>query len=193
MTEFIYYTSSSLNGYIADERNSLEWLFAVDASAGSPDTSGFIESVGVQVMGTTTYEWLLRTEGLLEVPQKWQRFFGSLNTCVLTSRTLPRPEGANITFIAGPVNQHIAEIEALAGERNVWVVGGGDVAAQFLDAGRLDRIEITFAPVALADGAPVLPRFVPAGRLQLEAVHQEGPFARLVYRVVSAGSPPSVG
>jgi dihydrofolate reductase len=83
------------------------------------------------------------------------------------------------------VGQHIAELEALAGERNVWVVGGGDVAAQFLDAGRLDRIEITLAPVALAGGVPVLPRFVPAGRLQLEAVHQEGPFARLVYRVVT--------
>jgi dihydrofolate reductase len=83
------------------------------------------------------------------------------------------------------VSQYIADLEALAGERNVWVVGGGDVAAQFLDAGRLDRIEITLAPVALAGGAPVLPRLVSAGRLRLEAVHQEGPFARLVYRVVA--------
>ena len=185
MTAFVYYTSSSLNGFIADESNSLEWLFAVDASAGSPDTAAFIESVGVQVMGSRTYEWLLRTEGLLEVPQKWQRFFGSLHTCVMTSRNLPTPEGADVTFFSGPVGQHMSELESLAGERNVWVVGGGDVAAQFLDAGRLDRIEVTFAPVSLAGGAPVLPRFVPAGRLQLESVHKEGPFARLVYRVVA--------
>lgn len=185
MTEFVYYTSSSLNGHIADAHNSLEWLFAVDASEGSPDTAAFIESVGVQVMGSTTYEWLLRSEGLLEVPQKWQRFFGSLNTCVLTSRALPAPEGANIAFLSGSVHDHIAHIETLAGERNVWVVGGGDVAAQFLDAGRLNRIEVTFAPVALAGGVPLLPRFVPAGRLKLEAVHKEGPFARLSYRVVA--------
>jgi len=185
MTEFIFYTSSSLNGYIADAHNSLEWLFSVDASEGSPDTAAFIESVGVQVMGSGTYEWLLHSEGLLEVPQKWQRFFGSLNTCVLTSRELPKPEGAHITFLSGAVAEHVTQIEALSGERNVWVVGGGDVAAQFLEAGRLNRIEVTFAPVALAGGAPLLPRFVSAGRLKLEAVHKEGPFARLSYRVVA--------
>jgi dihydrofolate reductase len=144
-------------------------------------------------MGSTTYEWLLRTEGLLEVPQKWQRFFGDLHTCVLTSRVLPTPEGADVTFLTGPVSEHISRIVALAGERNVWVVGGGDIAAQFLDCGRLDRLEVTFAPVALTGGAPVLPRFVSAGRLSLEAVHKEGPFARLSYRVVSPGIPPSIG
>ena len=45
-----------------------------------------------------------------------------------------------------------------AGDRNVWIVGGGDLAGQFADAGLLDEVIVSIAPVTLGGGAPLLPR-----------------------------------
>jgi dihydrofolate reductase len=89
MGSFVYYTATSLNGYIADENNSLQWLF--DVGSGPERLSDFIKNVGVQVMGSSTYEWSLSNENVLETPGKWQQVFGDLPTRVYTSRSLPRP------------------------------------------------------------------------------------------------------
>ena len=60
------------------------------------------------------------------------------------------------------------EIREAAGERDVWVVGGGDLAGQFADAGLLDEIRVSFAPATLPSGKPLLPRTLGADRLELE-------------------------
>jgi dihydrofolate reductase len=180
--EFVYYTSASLNGFIADERNSLDWLFAVP-DADPEMSTGFLTSVGIQVMGSATYTWLLEQEDLVAQPAKWAEFFGDLPTAVLTSRSLPAPEGVDIVFLRGPVADHAEALVARAGDKDVWIVGGGDVAGQFLDAGRLDRVVVTVAPALLASGAPLLPRTVGADRLRLESVERVGPFAMLAYAV----------
>ena len=180
MPGFVYYTSASLNGFIADERNSLDWLFSVPG-VDPGMSSAFLGTVGIQVMGSTTYTWLLDHEDLLDQPHKWGEFFGDLPTAVLTSRSLPAPDGADITFLSGPVAPHADALLDRAAGKDVWIVGGGDVAGQFLDAGRLDRIEVTVAPVLLAGGAPLLPRDLGADRLRLQSVERVGPFVHLVY------------
>jgi dihydrofolate reductase len=184
-SSIVYFTATSLNGFIADEHNSLDWLFAVpDADPGL--SADFISSVGIQVMGSTTYLWLLDSEDLLAQPTKWSEYFGDLPTAVLTSRDLPAPEGADIGFLRGPVAGHVDGLRERAAGKNVWIVGGGDVAGQFLDADALDRIVVTVAPVLLASGAPVLPRRLEADRLRLEAVDRVGPFVQLTYAVLPA-------
>ena len=184
-SSIVYYTATSLNGFIADEHHSLDWLFAVpDADPGM--SAGFMASVGVQVMGSTTYLWLLEHEGLLAEPRKWAEFFGDLPTAVLTSRDLPAPEGADVRFLRGAVAGHVDGLRMRAAGKDVWIVGGGDVAGQFLDADALDRIVVTVAPVLLASGAPVLPRRVEADRLRLDAVERRGPFVQLTYAVLPA-------
>ena len=66
--------------------------------------------------------------------------------------------GARIEFTSGDVAPVHAEMVAAAGGRNVWIVGGGDLAGQFADAGLLDEVLVTIAPVTLGAGAPLLPR-----------------------------------
>lgn len=57
----IYNTSSTLNGFIADKENSLQWLFDVPGSdSASEDFGSFLSTVGTIAMGSTTYEWLLK-------------------------------------------------------------------------------------------------------------------------------------
>jgi dihydrofolate reductase len=182
MGSFVYYTATSLNGYIADENNSLQWLF--DVGPGPESFSDFIKNVGVQVMGASTYEWLLSNENMLETPGKWQQVFGDLPTRVFTSRTLPRPDSSSFEFLKGSVSEHVEDLKALAGPRDIWVVGGGNLAAQFCDAGVLDRIHLTLAPVFLSGGTPILPRFVPSSSLRLIEARPQGQFVEIVYDVI---------
>ena len=184
MTKTVYYTASTLNGFLADESHSLEWLFAVDDSGG-PDIAAFMETAGVFVEGSATYEWVLRAENLLAEPAKWQQFYGSKPTYVLTSRSLPVPDGADVRFVSGSVADVLEEIKAAAGDLDVWVVGGGDVAGQFLDCGALDELVITLAPATLTGGAPLLPRNLGTDRLKLSGIEQHGEFAVLNYAVLA--------
>jgi dihydrofolate reductase len=88
-----------------------------------------------------------------------------------------------VRFRRGSVGDHVTEIVSAAGQSDVWVVGGGDLAGQFLDVDALDEIVLTVAPVSLAAGSPLLPRRIESDRLRLTAVHQRGQFADLTYSV----------
>ena len=70
---------------------------------------------------------------------------------------------------------------AAADGKDVWVVGGGDLAAQFAEAGLLDRMLLSVAPVTLGAGRPLLPR---PFDLRLVELARNGAFACLTYDVV---------
>jgi hypothetical protein len=110
----IYNTATSFTGYIADLADSLSWLFEVPLD-GAPDHAEFMQGVGVLVSGSTTYEWVLREENLLREPAKWKVFYGDRPTFVFTTRSLPRPEGADVRFASGKVTDHFPAISTAAG------------------------------------------------------------------------------
>lgn len=179
---FIYETATTVDGWIADSHHSLSWLFAVpieetDKAALAPPAAR------VHVMGSTTYLWVLEEMGALDDPDNWSKAFAPAEVFVFTSRELPVPEGVRITFLSGDLSHHVPTLRDAAGDGDVWVVGGGDLAAQFMDAGVLDEIVLSIAPVFLGEGAPLFPRRVEADRLTLVSAHQVGAFARLTYTV----------
>lgn len=187
MTRFVYSTATTISGFIADREHSLDWLFAV------PSTDVGIESrldtSGALVMGSHTYEWLLRHESLLESPEKWLGFYGARPVFLFTTRDLALPARADIRIMRGAVLSALPAIREAAGDRDVWIVGGGDLAGQFFDADALDEIELHLAPVALDGGFPVFPRRVESDRLKLVEARAAGQFAVLRYEVVSAAPP----
>ena len=99
---------------------------------------------------------------------------------VFTHQELEAPVG-DVTFLEGDPIQHRSRIEATAGGRDVWMVGGGGLAADFADAGMLDEVLLAIAPVTLGRGAPLLPR-----RLELARTEQavNGEFVCVRYDVV---------
>ena len=182
MPRVVYNTATTLNGYIADEDNSLSWLFVVpSADQAESAFSTFLAGVGALVMGSTTYEWLLDHENLIDHPEKW--FYPDIVSFVLSSRSLPQIAGADIRFRRGDVGALWAEVSQAAGSADIWIVGGGDLVGQFADAGHLDEIRVSVAPVTLASGKPLLPRRIESDRMTLEAVAKTGQFAELVYSV----------
>ncbi len=180
-----YYTATSIDGYIADSDNSLGWLFEVEQEERDEANpfGAFFAEVGAFAMGSTTYEWVLEHEGLLDDPQKWKSFYGDVPAWVFTHRELPAIPGAALTFVRGDVRPVHEAMTAAAAGRNIWVVGGGELAGAFADAGLLDELILGVAPVTLGAGAPLLPRRLTAARLGLTGVEQVGQFAYLRYAV----------
>ena len=183
-----YYTATSIDGFIADADHSLDWLFPVERDTEKPDRfDRFFADVGAMAMGSSTYQWVVDHEALLEHPEKWTAFYGACPTWVFSSRQLPAVPGADVTFVEGDVRPVHAAMTAAAGSKNVWVVGGGDLAGQFADHGLLDEIILGVAPVTLGSGAPLLPRRLLTTDLRLTDVERDQQLAMLTYSVVHHG------
>ncbi|NLU82454.1 dihydrofolate reductase family protein [Rhodococcus sp. HNM0569] len=182
MGRIVYSTAATLNGFLADERDSLDWLFAVPGGDG-PDPAEVLAQMSVLVSGSTTYEWVLAHEHFVDEPARWHAAYGARPMFVFTTRELPVPDGADVRFVRGTAYRALTAIRDAAGDGDIWIVGGGDLAGQFLDIGALDEIEVMVAPAAVHGGAPLLPRRVPPSRLDLTSARKVGQFAVLRYRV----------
>ena len=181
MTRTQYYTATTLDGFLADENHSLDWLFTRDQKPDGLNNYGdFIKDVGAIVMGATTYQWVWDHEFKDKDPSEWKWFY-DVPCWVFTHRQLPVVPGADVRFTSGPiVDVHREMLDAAAG-RNVWIVGGGDLAGQFADVGLLDDVLVMIAPVTLGAGAPLLPRRL---ELRLEETARNGDFVAVRYSVV---------
>ena len=182
-----YYTAASLDGFIATEDDSLDWLFPL---GDINDTSypSFIAEVGALAMGSATYEWMLRHADKVadEAGSPWPY---TQPAWVFSNRKLPTVGGADVRFVQGDVRPVHAEMARAAGERNIWIVGGGDLAGQFCDANLLDEVIVQVGSVTLGGGKPLLPRRITSPPLRLMSVRQVGTgFAELRYRVPRGGA-----
>jgi dihydrofolate reductase len=103
---------------------------------------------------------------------------------VFSSRTLPAVPGADIRFVRGDIRPVHHEMVTAAGGRNVWIVGGGELAGQFHDHGLLDELFVQIGSVTLGAGKPLLPRAITSPPLRLLSVKAVGTgFAELHYEV----------
>ena len=170
-----YYCAMSLDGYIAEADDTLAWLLEYEGSyegegvepgpmSGGGSYERFYESVGALISGATTYEFVLDH---MADDSEWP-YMGK--PCwILSSRDLPVPSGedADVRIVNASVRELYDEMTAAAGERNLWVIGGGNVASQFADEGLLDEVLVTVVPVVLGAGKPLFDRRLPDGPMQL--------------------------
>jgi dihydrofolate reductase len=163
-----YYCAATLDGYIAESDDTLDWLLKYEGHFEGADSDekvagydAFYEGIGALVAGSTTYEWVLEHGG------GWP--YAGKPCWILSSRDLPRPEGeyADIRIVSGQIPDLIDEMLDSAGDRDLWIVGGGNVASQFADHGLLDRVEVTLVPVVLGEGKPLFERRLPGGPMRL--------------------------
>jgi dihydrofolate reductase len=175
MSKTQYYAAATLDGYIAEEDDTIGWLMGYEGSYEGPDAepgpmSGggsyerFYEEVGALVSGSITYEFVLDH---MDDASSWP--YKGKPCWVLSSRDLPVPEGdgIDVRLASAKVTELHDEMLAAAGDRNLWVVGGGNVASQFADEGLLDEVLLTVVPVVLGKGKPLFDRRLPGGPMQL--------------------------
>jgi dihydrofolate reductase len=176
-----YYVASSLDGFIADAHNRIDWLLQFGMEPYQEHYDRFLADVRAIVMGARTYEFLLG-----EADSPWP--YGDIPTWVVTSRELRGIPGADIRFSSGDVGQVIQDAREAAGEKNVWLMGGGNVAAQAGDLELIDEYLVTVMPIVLGKGAPLLPLSEPTRPLALlRFTPFESGAVELVYSYHAAG------
>lgn len=146
----VYYTASSLDGFIVDTEDSLDWLTSRAVDADGPfGYEAFIDNIGALVMGAQTYTWIRRNH-----PGEWM--YTQPSWVVTHHPEIIAAEHPVRTF-AGTVGELHPQLVEAAADKDVWVVGGGDLAAQYVAAGLIDEMIVSYAPCSLGSGAPLLP------------------------------------
>ncbi len=176
MPTTVYYTATTLDGFIATPEHSLDWLLSRRSDGAGPmGYDNFIADIGAIAMGASTYQWLLDNHPGMEWPY-------SMPAWVFAHRPFPaRTDGADVRFTRDSIPLVHKEMAAAAGDGNVWIVGGGPLAAQFADHGLLDEVCVWIAPVTLGAGRPLLPHHL---EMTLTELAQNGEFACARYDVV---------
>lgn len=177
MAATIYYCACSLDGYIAGADDSLDWLtgyqgtYEGEGAEADPMSEGgpyedFYGGVRALVMGSATYEWILDH---LDLAGGGEWPYRGKPCWVLSSRELRVPEGdgVDVRVVDSSVGELYGEMAAAVGDGALWIVGGGGVASQFADEGRLDEVHMTVVPVVLGSGKPLFERRLPASSMRL--------------------------
>jgi dihydrofolate reductase len=159
-----YYCASTIDGFIAAPGGDLGWLFQIEG--GKDASERFMTGVGALAMGAATYEWLQ------ERVEEWP--YPDHTTWVFTHRELRPYENAELRFVRGSPREHTDDMRAAAGDKNLWVVGGGDLASQFAGEGLLDELIVSVASVVLGEGIPLFARGIP-GQLRLTGTTEISP------------------
>jgi len=140
MGQFVVYTAVSLDGFIADSGGEVHWLEAFEKDTHGYDA--FFGLIGAILMGRVTCEQVLRSGD-------WP--YGNIPTLVWSGKTLEGlPEG--VLSWSGNTVQTAEKLRELAGDKDVWVLGGARVIQAFLTAGIIDRLDLFVVPILLGEG-----------------------------------------
>ena len=148
----VYYVAQSLDGFIAQVDGDMDWL--TELSAGAEDDGGytaFLRGVGTVVMGRRTYDDCLRLNSGMWPYAGKEAFVFSRDATL---------QSANVTFVTDDPIKFVRNLRAAAPsplsppQGDVWFIGGSALAGLLLDAGLIDRIVVTIAPIILGAGVP---------------------------------------
>jgi dihydrofolate reductase len=139
-----YNVAASLDGFIAGPKGEFDWI-PEDATI---DFAALFAKIDTVLLGRRTYELTL------EQPEK---AWNPGTRVYVFSRTMRPDEHPGVTIVATDAGQVVAGLRAEEGSGEIWLFGGGVLFRSLLDAGQVDRIEVTVAPVLLGGGIPLLP------------------------------------
>ncbi len=148
------FIARSVDGYIATDDDSLDWLMTAGAEGEDYGFDAFLSDIDVVAMGRSTYEFI---KDFPELP------YGGRPVHVFTSRDPGPREG--FEFYARTPLEAVAYWEE-QGVGRVYL-DGGTLISQFLDAGLVDELALTTVPILLGSGKPLFHRIAMATPLQL--------------------------
>jgi len=167
----VLFIATSLDGYIATENDSLEWLFKTEGE-GDNGYSEFLETIDTIILGRRTYDWIMTMEPDV-FPYQDQTCYVFSNT--LTERT------DNVEFVSGDIASFLGEIKKTSG-KNIWIVGGGELLAHFIKEKLIDEYIITVAPIIIGKGIPLFKETNIEIELELLSIRRFNQFVELHYK-----------
>ena len=176
----IVHIAASADGYIAGPGGELEWLTSRPAPKGFYGINAFMKSVDTLLMGRETYEAGLRLGGTFDPKRR---------TYVFSHKEPPANVPRGVEFVSGDVSEFVARLRERPG-KDIWLMGGGELIASFLDAGAIDEFVVSVVPVFIGDGIPLIarrPRHAPLELMSSESF--EDGLVQLRYRVIGSEPP----
>ncbi len=174
----IVHIATSADGYIARSDGDLEWLTSRPAPAGFYGIDAFMKSVDTKVLGRKTYEASLRLGA---------KFDSRERTIVFSRKPRPKDAPPAVDFTDEPIGVFMNGLLKSQG-KNIWLMGGGEIIASFLDAQAIDEFIISVVPIFVGDGIPLIARghrHVPLSLLSTEKF--EDGLVQLRYAVQDVG------
>lgn len=170
--KLVIFIATSLDGYIATEDDSLEWLFKVEGE-GDNGYSEFYETIDTMLLGRRTYDWLVeQVKG--DFPHKDKQ-------CFVFSKSVKRQD-AYVNFIEEDVATFVERLKQEEGS-NIWCVGGGELIHALLTANLVDEFIVTVAPVILGKGIRLFKEGDYGYELVLKGTKRFNQFVELHYEV----------
>ncbi len=152
MPRIRYQVAMSLDGYIADQKDSADWIIA------DPDIDfgALFAQFDTFLMGRRTFAVTGRQ---MESVASGARTF-------VFSRTLRSEDHPDVTIVPEVSPATVGPIRAQAA-KDIWLFGGGALFRSFLEAGLVDTVEVAIIPVLLGGGVPLLPHPARQAKLTL--------------------------
>jgi dihydrofolate reductase len=144
----VVHIAASADGYIAGPGGELDWLTSRPAPKGFYGIEAFVKTIDTKVLGRRTYD-LSRRMGA--------PFGGKDRTIVFSRRPPPADAPPGVEFASEDVGEFVRRLREQPG-RDVWLMGGGDLIASFLDADAIDEFVLGVVPVFIGDGIPLIAR-----------------------------------
>ena len=144
----IVHIATSADGYIARTDGDLDWLTARPAPAGFYGIAAFVQSIDTMVIGRKTYEASLRMGA---------KFDSTSRTVVFSRRPRPKDAPATVEFTDKAIGVFVNRLRHSQG-KDIWLMGGGEIIASFLDAQAIDEFVISVVPIFIGDGIPLIAR-----------------------------------
>ncbi len=176
----IVYIATSADGFIARLNGNMDWLMSRPHPPGSYGMPAFFRSIDTILWGRKTYD-----ESLKMGDPAGTGTFGMKVRNYVFSRHPPKSAPPGIEFVKEPVKAFAKRLRSKPG-KDIWIMGGGEMIASFLDAGEVDEFSIHVIPVFIGEGIPLIApkrRLVP---LELKSTRRfpDG-VVHLNYRVAS--------
>jgi len=179
--KIIVYIATSADGYIARPDGDVEWLNRRPRTV-DYGMRAFYPTIDTILWGRKTYDWVL--DYYKERGRKSGMFDTKLTNYVFSRKT-PKRKAPGVEFVSEPVKAFAQRLRATPG-KHIWMMGGGELIASFLDAGEIDEFDIHIIPTLIGEGISlVAPRHrdVPL-RLRSTRKYPDG-VVRLHYEVAS--------
>jgi dihydrofolate reductase len=170
----IVHIGTSADGYIARSDGDLDWLTSRPKPAGFYGMSAFMQSIDTKLIGRKTYEMSRRMGA---------KFDSKTRTIVFSRQPPPADAPSGVEFVDGAIGQFVSRLREQPG-KDIWLMGGGDLIASFLDARAIDEFVVTVTPVFIGDGIPLIARRHRHVPLDLRSVERfDDGVVQLRYRV----------
>ena len=169
MRKVVLSASTSLDGYIARPDGAFDFLHQPKDFSMTP----FFASIDTHVLGRKTYDVARKMGG---------SHFPPSSKVYVFSRTLPPGESSGYIFTQESPTSFIAQIRKHPG-KDIWLMGGGELVRDFLQADLVDEIHLGIMPVLLGEGIPLFPPCFPQREFSLiENKSYDKGVIRLVYK-----------